>query len=145
MGASPHKSSAQSSGSSQSSDDQLLLCFTHSFREHRPQAHCGSCPSSFPSLNLQTPGHSAGRSNETQTFFDAKVHGSGLPAQNMCSINICRIKFAFLISRCGSWGQSVWALCDLSHMLRLKERFQGGDLALQPEQPLLLMAPSLRH
>lgn len=49
------------------------------------------------------------------------------------------------IPECGFWGQSAQAACDLSHILRSKESFQGGDVASQPDQLLFLMAPSLSH
>lgn len=49
------------------------------------------------------------------------MHKSVLPAHSRYSINICRIKFAFLISKSVSWGWSAWALWDLSHILRFKE------------------------
>ena len=119
VGASSHKSSALSSGSDQSRDDWLLLCFIHSFphsfRKNWSLAHSGSCPSGFPNLNLKLWVIQQAEATKQKPSLMLKCMDALLPAENTCSINtcsinICGIRSAFLISRGGSWGQSVWAL-----------------------------------
>ena len=124
VGASPHKSSALRSGSNQSRDDWLLLCFIHSFphsfRKHWSLAHSGSCSSGFPNLNLKLWVIQQAEATKQKPSLMLKCTDALLPAENTCSINICGIRSAFLSQEVGPGVRVSGIVSECQNSLVLK-------------------------
>lgn len=72
------------------------------------------------------------------------MHGCPAPCREYVLINICGIRCAFLISRGGSWGQSVWVRGRLeSHTEIQRKGFPRRMWLLAPRVAPASQAPSL--
>lgn len=103
----------------------LFHSFPHSFSKHRSLAHSGSCPSSFPNLNLKLWVIQQAEATKQETLFDAKMHGCPAPCREYVLNKHLRNQMCILILKRWVLGSECLGSVRLESRTEIqKEGFQ---------------------